>query len=119
MQQYNVHLLFVPKIDFCISFPVSLISGYQDLKADDKRTSAYFWQMLKGPALISSVLHLCNGWNGQLPLARQNIVVPVCGWIRPFEMRISNYFWYKYVIVGPCFKLPWALRLLHQSSSTP
>ena len=23
-----------------------------------------------------------------------NIVVPVCIWIRYFEMRMSNYFWY-------------------------
>ena len=37
--------------------------------------------------------HLCNGWNGQQPLACLNIVVPVYGWIRYFEKRISNYFW--------------------------
>ena len=40
-------------------------------------------------------LYLCNGWNGQRPLARLTFVVPVWDWIRFFEMRISNYFWYK------------------------
>ena len=52
-------------------------------------------EMYGNQMLLLAPNNKCNGWNGQQPLARLNFVVPVCGWIRFFEKRISNYFWYK------------------------
>ena len=42
------------------------------------------WKLCRAKRYVDT----CNGWNGQLPLARLNIVVPVCGWIRTFQMRL-------------------------------
>ena len=64
----------------------------------DQRTGALHavcWTKMRDHDHISWIwrmknVYTCNGWNGQLPLARLNIVVPVCGWIRTFEMRIYD-----------------------------
>ena len=57
--------------------------------------SSFIWLQLVCSVLLVFHNNLCNGRKGQLPQACLIMLSSVWFWIRYFEMRELNYFWYK------------------------